>query len=109
VQDVSILARGVMTGMNFLQRTTMKALIALRSSNDADKATYFTTIIFQDMDDYLIYLFRVNQLMSLRVIEAFREKIPSEERLISLDLVLTIVAGSMMAIFWLISARGEKN
>jgi len=51
------LKMGLISTMNFLQRNTMRALIDLKNDPSINKQNYFKQKVFQDIDDYLFFMF----------------------------------------------------
>jgi hypothetical protein len=62
------LDKGVMTTLYALQRSSLSAMVTLRDFQ-GDKSSFFMTAVFSDLDDSLIYIFRVYRLIEERIVE----------------------------------------
>ncbi len=86
-----------MAGMYFLQRSTMEALIELRDSPALNKTDYFKGKVFQDLDDYLFFMFRIYQMTQDRMYTGLTHSIADTMSLITVvDCLIVLIALSDM-------------
>lgn len=71
--NLSILSRGVLSGANFLQRNTLKALLHLSTTHQVDNASYFNTTLSQTIDDSLPFISLVHHTINTLVVDSFSQ------------------------------------
>ena len=72
-----ILTKGLVAGMNFFQRETFGALLDLRDGQYTaeEKKVYFKDKVYQDIDDYIIYMFKLFQATQARMVQGMNTSI----------------------------------
>lgn len=104
----NILNRGVLAGFDFLQRNTLKALEDL-SEPGMNSREYLMGKVYQDLDDYAIFLFKVYQLIEERIIEALADESSNINSLVNFIVYLCLGYFLGITAFWVLNRRGEQE
>ena len=99
--------RGVAAGVGFMLRNVQRTAIKLQKGNAVQSGQFFSPL-FEDVDDYAFYNFKIYQLIEGLVIEGIAAASDSITATIKLIVFAEIMALIAALLFWLLRLGREK-
>jgi hypothetical protein len=78
--NTGLLKQGILGAMNQMHRKTIEAALTLVKNPDSAYA-YFNTPVYEDIDDSIIYMFKVYQLTQARMVVALSKAIQQRDNM----------------------------
>ena len=102
------LSYGVNSGMNLMDRKTMQAYITLKANSSANATEYFTQNVYQDLDDYQYYMFRIYQATQTRMFKTMTDSIEKHGNTFNTYSYVAICIVIFIDIFWIFDLKKKK-
>lgn len=100
---------GVAAGVDFMLRNVLRTTIKLQGNSVAVNSGHFFSPLFEDVDDYAFYNFKVYQLIEAQVISGMAAIYNSIIVTVKLIVFVEMMALIAALLFWLLRLGREKK
>lgn len=102
-----MLEGGLINSMQFFQRIVYEAVFDLKKNN-TDPHQYFRQKIFEDLDDYIFYMFRLYQATQARMNKGLANTMYYRvNSLVTMAAITIVILGALVG-YWLWRLHGER-
>lgn len=107
--NFGVMDEGMVAAMSYYQRNTYEALLNLTYGNITDTTSYFKSRVFQDMDDYIFYMYLMFELIQNSLAQGVGQAANKVIFSITYLMVIEIALMGLLLSFWLVRLSGEKK